>query len=64
VLKNKRAGYGEEIISTFSNKLVAEFGKGFSQPNLSRMTRFAGLFPDRSPAPSKQIHLHAPRAEI
>jgi predicted nuclease of restriction endonuclease-like (RecB) superfamily len=47
ILKEKRAGYGEEIISTLSNKLTAEFGNGFSQPNLSRMTRFAEVFPDR-----------------
>src|ERR1700682_871298 len=33
VLKEKRAGYGEEIISTLSNKLTIEFGNGFSQPN-------------------------------
>jgi predicted nuclease of restriction endonuclease-like (RecB) superfamily len=47
ILKEKRAGYGEEIISTLSNKLTAEFGNGFSQPNLSRMNRFAEVFPDR-----------------
>src|SRR6266852_1673295 len=41
VLKERRAGYGEQIISTLSNELTTEFGKGFSQPNLSRMTRFA-----------------------
>jgi len=47
VLKETRAGYGAEIISTLSNKLAAEFGNGFSQPNLSRMTRLAEVFPDR-----------------
>src|SRR5436190_7212112 len=47
ILKEKRAGYGDEIISTLSNKLTAEFGNGFSQPNLSRMTRFAEVFSDR-----------------
>ncbi|HYV34379.1 MAG TPA: PDDEXK nuclease domain-containing protein [Gemmataceae bacterium] len=46
ILKEQRAGYGEEIYSTLSNKLTAEFGDGFSQPNLSRMTRFAEVFPD------------------
>lgn len=46
VLKEKRAGYGDEIISTLSNKLTTEFGNGFSQPNLSRMTRFVETFPD------------------
>lgn len=47
VLKEKRAGYGDEILSTLSNKLAAEFGNGFSQPNLSRMTRFAEVFPNQ-----------------
>jgi DUF1016 N-terminal domain len=47
ILKQERATYGDEILSTLSNKLAAEFGNGFSQPNLSRMTRFADVFPDR-----------------
>jgi len=34
ILKEKRAEYGEEILSTLSRKLVAEFGNGFSLPNL------------------------------
>jgi len=44
ILKEKRAGYGEEILSTLSRKLVEEFGNGFSQPNLFRMVRFAEAF--------------------
>jgi predicted nuclease of restriction endonuclease-like (RecB) superfamily len=47
VLKEKRAGYGEEILSTLSKELTADFGKGYSWPNLSRMARFAEAFPDR-----------------
>src|SRR5436190_22759352 len=39
VLKETRAGYGEEIVSTLSNKLTAEFGSGYSRPNLFRMIR-------------------------
>lgn len=46
VLKNKRADYGKQICSTLSNKLVAEFGNGFSRPNLTKMMLFSGLFPD------------------
>ncbi len=46
ILQNERAEYGKEIFSTLSRKLVAEFGKGFSQPNLFRMARFAETFPD------------------
>ncbi|MEA3280624.1 MAG: DUF1016 N-terminal domain-containing protein, partial [Thermodesulfobacteriota bacterium] len=46
VLKEKRAEYGEEIISTLSRQLVKEFGNGFSRPNLFRMVRFAEVFPE------------------
>jgi predicted nuclease of restriction endonuclease-like (RecB) superfamily len=46
-LKSRRAAYGEEILSTLSKELIAEFGNGFSPPNLSRMMRLAEVFPDR-----------------
>lgn len=46
VLKEQRAGYGEEICSTLSNELIREFGNGFSRPNLTRMIRFAEVFPN------------------
>jgi predicted nuclease of restriction endonuclease-like (RecB) superfamily len=46
VLKSRRAAYGQEICSTLSNELAAEFGTGFSRPNLTRMLRFAEVFPD------------------
>ena len=45
-MKEKRAKYGEEIISTLSIQLVKEFGNGFSRPNLFRMVRFAEVFPE------------------
>jgi predicted nuclease of restriction endonuclease-like (RecB) superfamily len=47
ILNEKRASYGEEILSTLSKELTADFGKGYSWPNLSRMVRFAELFADR-----------------
>jgi predicted nuclease of restriction endonuclease-like (RecB) superfamily len=47
ILKSKRAAYGDEILSTLSKELVAEYGGGYSVPNLSRMTRLAEYFPDR-----------------
>lgn len=47
ILRHQRAPYGEQIISTLSNKLAAEFGNGFSQPNLSRMVNLVEAFPDR-----------------
>jgi len=47
VLSNERAEYGKQIVSTLSTKLVAEFGRGFSHPNLIKMVTFAEVFPDR-----------------
>ncbi|OGP88607.1 MAG: hypothetical protein A2157_04580 [Deltaproteobacteria bacterium RBG_16_47_11] len=44
ILKEKRAEYGEEILSTLSRKLVAEFGSGFTARNLANMVRFAEVF--------------------
>lgn len=46
ILKNKRAEYGEKIFSTLSQQLTAEYGKGFSRPNLFKMVQFAELFPE------------------
>jgi len=46
VLHGRRADYGEEIVSTLSKQLAAEFGAGFSKPNLSRMVTFSEAFPD------------------
>jgi hypothetical protein len=46
ILREKRAGYGEEILQTLSAKLVLEFGRGFSQRNLASMAQFAEAFPD------------------
>lgn len=46
VLKGQRAEYGQEIFSTLSRKLMGEYGRGFSQQNLFRMSRLADVFPD------------------
>ena len=48
ILKEERAGYGEEILPTLSAKLVTDFGNGFSARNLARMVRFAEAFPQRA----------------
>jgi predicted nuclease of restriction endonuclease-like (RecB) superfamily len=48
ILGNKRAEYGKEIFQTLSEKLVAEYGRGFGATNLSQMVRFASQFSDRS----------------
>lgn len=46
VLRNERAGYGEQIVVTLSRELMAEFGRGYSDKNLRRMVQFAEAFPD------------------
>jgi predicted nuclease of restriction endonuclease-like (RecB) superfamily len=46
VLKEKRAEYGEQIVSALGTQLTAEFGEGFGSRNLFRMIRFAEVFPD------------------
>ncbi|MEJ7640100.1 MAG: DUF1016 N-terminal domain-containing protein, partial [Singulisphaera sp.] len=47
ILRQERAAYGEEIVSTLSAQLEAEFGRGFGRRNLFRMLRFAEVFPER-----------------
>lgn len=46
ILQNERARYGEQILATLSQELVAEFGRGFDLTNLTRMMKFAESFPD------------------
>ena len=38
--------YGEQIVTALSTQLTAEYGRGFSRPNLFHMIRFAEVFPD------------------
>jgi hypothetical protein len=47
ILKEKRAEYGEEIVSTLSRQLAAEYGNGYSRQNLFRMLRLADVFPQQ-----------------
>jgi hypothetical protein len=46
VLHEKRAAYGEAVVSTLSKLLIAEYGRGYSKPNLSRMMWLVEAFPD------------------
>lgn len=41
---NKRASYGETVLEKLSEKLTAEFGKGFSARNLRTMRKFYNIF--------------------
>ena len=46
ILRNERAGYGEQIVHALSAQLKAGFGEGFGICNLFNMIRFAEVFPD------------------
>jgi predicted nuclease of restriction endonuclease-like (RecB) superfamily len=45
ILQEKRAEYGERIVSALGTQLTREFGRGFNTRNLFRMIRFAEVFP-------------------
>lgn len=57
VLGQSRAGYGEEIVSTLSRQLTAEYGTGFSRQNLFHMIRFAEVWPERAKITELAPHL-------
>lgn len=46
VLRQERAGYGEQIVSSLGRQLTSEYGRGFSAKNLRHMIRFAETFPE------------------
>jgi predicted nuclease of restriction endonuclease-like (RecB) superfamily len=43
---NPRAEYGSHLLQYLSERLTAEFGKGFEQSALRRMRQFYSVFPD------------------
>lgn len=43
-----RAEYGKQILVELAERLVAEFGKGFSKTNLEYMRRFYSIYRERS----------------
>ena len=45
--ESERAGYGKQLLEFVSNKLTAEFGKGFTVRNLRNMRQFYLTFPIR-----------------
>ena len=47
-LHGARAAYGKQILVTASRELTAEYGRGFSYPELTRMVQFPQLFPEES----------------
>jgi predicted nuclease of restriction endonuclease-like (RecB) superfamily len=48
ILKSKRAGYGEEVVSALARQLESEFGTSFGEKNLRRMIQFAEIYPEQS----------------
>lgn len=46
ILKEKRAGYGERIVSSVARQLEREFGPGFTEKSLRHMVRLAEVFPE------------------
>lgn len=47
VLKGGRAQYGEQIVVSLSQRLVADYGQGFSYSALTRMMKFRQTFPEQ-----------------
>ncbi len=45
--ENDRAGYGKGLLQYLSERLTAEFGKGFTVANLRNMRQFFCCFPNR-----------------
>src|SRR5688572_10030562 len=48
VLQNKRAGYGEEIMTSLSQQLLQKYGRGWSKQQLLHCLRSAGDFYGRA----------------
>ena len=46
ILGDKRAKYGEKVVTAIAARLEIEFGRGFGEKNLRRMIQFAEKFPD------------------
>lgn len=48
VLKNERAEYGKQVITSLSKRLTDEYGKGWSDKQLRQCIQFAVTFPDNA----------------
>jgi predicted nuclease of restriction endonuclease-like (RecB) superfamily len=57
VLGEERAAYGEQIVSTLSRQLSADYGSGFSRQNLFHMIRFVEAWPDETEAAQLAQHM-------
>jgi len=57
VLDDRRAGYGKKILPALSAKLMAKYGKNFTERNLYRMMLFAERFSDAEILPTLSAKL-------
>lgn len=48
ILKNERADYGKQIVSTLSTQLKSKYGRSYEVRNLRRMIQFYQQFPDEN----------------
>lgn len=48
ILKNGRADYGKQIVSTLSTQLKSKYGRSYEVRNLRRMIQFYEQFPDEN----------------
>jgi len=62
----KRAAYGAELLKELSARLTEEFGRGFSEDNLSNMRRFFLMWKDRiAEFPNRLFgNLHQPAEKL
>ena len=47
ILKDQRAEYGKQIVVTFSQQLLEDYGNSFSEKNIRRMMQFATVFQEK-----------------
>ncbi len=64
ILKEKRAGYGEEIVHALSAQLQIEFGKDFTKRNIFNMIRFVAVFSRVIPGTYPSIDTALERAQL
>lgn len=65
VLQGERAAYGLAVVKTLASRLMAEYGKGWSEQQLRHCLRVAETFPDEAilSALRQGVDLHRGRAE-
>jgi predicted nuclease of restriction endonuclease-like (RecB) superfamily len=56
----RRAEYGKEVLKTLSERLMHEFGQGFSKRNLEYMRRFYLLYRERRPRIAQTLFAQLP----